>query len=206
MRPTRILSAVLLAVVTIIAATFYVTTAVANDKKILDVTYTELTKDAKREVDCLADNIYHEAGYESEKGKVAVALVTLNRVEDPRFPKNICGVVKQKTNSTCQFSWFCQSAKVNRSSEAYQAAKDIAVYVYANYEKLYDVTKGALYYHADYVNPGWKLQKTVTIGRHIFYKEGGKRHDEKAKSTTERRFGIKTLFLPNDGRDKSIDL
>ena len=30
--------------------------------------------------------------------------------------------------------------------------------------------KGALYYHADYVNPRWKLDKTTIIGRHIFYK------------------------------------
>jgi len=32
--------------------------------------------------------------------------------------------------------------------------------------------KGADHYHADYVNPYWakKLQKTSTVGRHIFYK------------------------------------
>jgi spore germination cell wall hydrolase CwlJ-like protein len=33
-----------------------------------------------------------------------------------------------------------------------------------------DVTQGATYYHADYVNPRWKLQKIDQIGRHIFYK------------------------------------
>jgi spore germination cell wall hydrolase CwlJ-like protein len=33
-----------------------------------------------------------------------------------------------------------------------------------------DITKGATYYHADYVNPQWKLPKTTQIGRHIFYK------------------------------------
>jgi spore germination cell wall hydrolase CwlJ-like protein len=31
--------------------------------------------------------------------------------------------------------------------------------------------KGALYYHADYVSPGWKLPKIDKIGRHIFYGE-----------------------------------
>jgi spore germination cell wall hydrolase CwlJ-like protein len=54
---------------------------------------------------------------------------------------------------------------------AYNEAKEVAVFVYANYENLRDITKGALYYHADYVNPRWKLEKTVVIGRHIFYKE-----------------------------------
>lgn len=147
----------------------------SNSDRLLEVVYSELTKDAKRQVDCLADNIYYEAGHEAEKGKVAVALVTLNRVEDPRFPKDICGVVKQKANSTCQFSWFCMPLKTIKNSGAYQESKDVAVHVYANYEKLHDITKGALYYHADYVNPGWKLQKTVTIGRHIFYKEGNKK-------------------------------
>jgi spore germination cell wall hydrolase CwlJ-like protein len=29
----------------------------------------------------------------------------------------------------------------------------------------------ALYYHADYVNPGWRLPRIEKIGRHIFYGE-----------------------------------
>lgn len=140
-------------------------------EKILEVTYGQLTKETQRQVDCLADNIYHEAGYEPEDGKVAVALVTLNRLQDPRFPKDICGVVKQKTRSTCQFSWFCENKITNRAKEVYTKARDIAVHVYVNYENLQDITGGALYYHADYVNPRWKLDKTTTIGRHIFYKE-----------------------------------
>lgn len=140
-------------------------------EKILEITYHQLTKETQRQVDCLADNIYHEAGYEPDDGKVAVALVTLNRLQDPRFPKDICGVVKQKTRSTCQFSWFCEHKITNRAKEVYTQARDIAVHVYVNYEKLQDITGGALYYHADYVNPRWKLEKTTTIGRHIFYKE-----------------------------------
>ena len=56
--------------------------------------------------------------------------------------------------------------------KAYMEAKQIALYVYANYENLKDLTHGALFYHADYVNPRWRgLEKTVVIGRHIFYKE-----------------------------------
>lgn len=198
MRPSKILLVVLLTIVAIVATTLYTSNSKASENKMLDVKYTELTKDAKRQIDCLADNIYHEAGHEPKNGKVAVALVTLNRVEDPRFPKDICGVVKQKTNSTCQFSWFCSKVNVNRASDAYLAAKEVALYVYANYEKLYDITKGALYYHADYVNPGWKLQKTVVIGRHIFYKEGGK-HDAKAKSPTEGGYRFTSLVFSSNG-------
>ena len=143
-----------------------------EQNKIMEIAYSDLTKDAKKQVDCLAENIYHEAGYESETGKQAVALVTLNRTQDERFPSNICGVVKQKTQGTCQFSWFCMPVKLNRESVAYKQSMNVALYVYANYEKLKDVTDGALYYHADYVNPRWRgMEKTTTIGRHIFYKE-----------------------------------
>ncbi len=155
--------------------------------RLFDVKYTDLTKDAKKQVDCLAENIYHEAGSESEQGKVAVAMVTLNRVQDPRYPKDICSVVKQKVNYTCQFSWFCSAPKLNRNSETFNDSMQVALHVYANYENLKDITKGALYYHADYVNPNWKLQKTTVIGRHIFYKEGGKNNDAKTKSTTQGR-------------------
>jgi spore germination cell wall hydrolase CwlJ-like protein len=50
-----------------------------------------------RDMDCLAKNIYYEAGNEPEEGKVAVAMVTINRVRDGRFGKSICSVVDQRT-------------------------------------------------------------------------------------------------------------
>lgn len=150
------------------------------NEKIIDVKYSQLTTEARKQVDCLADNIYFEAGYEPDDGKKAVAFVTLNRVQDPRYPKDICSVVKQKARIehigdrvvVCQFSWFCENKQNPRGKNAYEEARDIAVFVYANYEKLRDITNGALYYHADYVRPNWKnLEKTAVIGRHIFYKE-----------------------------------
>lgn len=157
-----------------------ITNAAISEPKIINVNDTQLTKEARTQVDCLADNIYFEAGFEPNDGKVAVALVTLNRVNDPRYPKDICGVVKQKakietigdTRIACQFSWYCDSGKRITNTEAYKEARKIALYVYANYENIKDFTNGALFYHADYVNPRWRnLTKTAVIGRHIFYKE-----------------------------------
>lgn len=55
-------------------------------------------------------------------------------------------------------------------SSLYNSVRDVAVYVLMNYENMADITKGATYYHADYVNPQWGLPKTTQIGRHIFYK------------------------------------
>jgi spore germination cell wall hydrolase CwlJ-like protein len=144
------------------------------------IDYSDLTPSAKKEVECLADNIYFESAYEPKDGKIAVGLVTMNRVKSG-FENSVCGVVKQKINQTCQFSWYCDAkAKLtavykekylsDRQKEVYNEAQDVAVYVYMNYDNMKDITKGALNYHADYVNPGWRLQKTVTIGRHIFYR------------------------------------
>lgn len=143
------------------------------------IDFSDLTPSAKKEVECLADNIYFESAYEPRAGQIAVGMVTMNRVKRG-FDDSVCGVVKQKTNATCQFSWWCDAKSKmtalykdryfnDRQREVYQEAQDVAVYVYMNHDSMKDNTKGALYYHADYVNPQWKLKKTVTIGRHIFY-------------------------------------
>ena len=67
--------------------------------------------DRAKQLDCLTRNIYWEAATEPFEGKVAVAQVTINRVETGRFAPDICGVVYQKNviydKVVCQFSWFC---------------------------------------------------------------------------------------------------
>ena len=50
------------------------------------------------DLECLARNIYYEAGSEPEEGKAAVGLVTINRSRSGNFPTTICGVVNQRTN------------------------------------------------------------------------------------------------------------
>src|SRR5579871_5378305 len=68
---------------------------------------------SKDELVCLALNDYYEARSEEIAGRLAVARVVLNRAMDPRFPSNICDVVKQRKSSmkgasVCQFSWVCE--------------------------------------------------------------------------------------------------
>jgi N-acetylmuramoyl-L-alanine amidase len=145
----------------------------------LMVSFNELPKATQKQITCLADNIFFEAAYEPKKGQQAVAFVTLNRVYSEYYPDDICKVVKQRTNYVCQFSWYCEEKPkrlsytkrlTNAQKVVYNDVRDVAIYVYLNYERLDDPTNGALFYHADYVNPGWRnMIKTATIGRHIFY-------------------------------------
>lgn len=139
------------------------------------VSYYSLDKETQKQVTCLADNIYFEAAHEPLDGKKAVAFVTINRVLTGNYKDDICGVVYQKTGGTCQFSWYCDSKITSkrltvRDTMLYNEIRDIAVNMLLNFERHTDVTNGATYYHADYVNPGWNLQREVKIGRHIFYR------------------------------------
>ena len=147
------------------------------DQGVLFTTNDVVTiKDRERQLDCLARNIYHEAGYEPFEGKVAVAQVTMNRASDSRFPSDVCGVVFQKNvfmeRVVCQFSWYCDSAAKSRpmNGPAYKESYEVAKKVLLEGFRL-DILKDAMYYHADYVNPRWGKPKIGQIGRHIFYRD-----------------------------------
>lgn len=130
--------------------------------------------EVEKSLDCLAINIYREAANEPFEGKVAVAQVTLNRVNSNKFPKDVCSVVYQKSRFTerviCQFSWYCDSKHRNRpiNQELYDESYRVAKMVFLEDFKL-ESLKDALYYHADYVSPNWKLKKITKVGTHIFY-------------------------------------
>lgn len=126
------------------------------------------------QLDCLARNIYHEAGYEPFEGKVAVAQVTINRTESGQFPSDICQVVHQKNivyeKVLCQFSWYCDSASIKKpmNGPVYTESMEVAKKVLLEGFRLPSV-KNALYFHGDYINPKWGKQPVAKIGRHVFY-------------------------------------
>jgi spore germination cell wall hydrolase CwlJ-like protein len=162
-------------VVTICTALIFSAPSISADIYVY-ATKQEVSANYKKQVDCLAKNIYYEAAHESYEGKLAVAQVTMNRVNSPQYPKDICSVVYQKTTTpsnsvTCQFSWTCIS--VSASMDKYKWEESVIIAKRALTEAvLHDTiaeTK-ALYYHAVYVNPGWNKTKVVKqIGNHIFY-------------------------------------
>jgi len=131
--------------------------------------------DHKRQIACLADNIYYEAGNQSITGKKAVAYVTLNRMRNSNWPSDVCQIVYQRTvskelNKTiCQFSWVCEQRR-SKNDTVWEQSYNIARHVWYKYDASTDPTNGATYFHATYVRPQWNYQKTIQIGDHIFYK------------------------------------
>ena len=137
-------------------------------------------------VECLALNMYHEARGQGTAGLLGVTAVVFNRVKDKRFPNTICEVIEQgptreswKKNGEfypirhrCQFSWFCDGrSDIPKEIEVYSKFLRIARAMIDKNIPFIDITEGALWYHADTVNPYWseQLKRTVTIDTHLFY-------------------------------------
>lgn len=129
----------------------------------------------KRQLECLAMNIYHEGRGESYDGRLAIATVTMNRVNKDRFPSTVCGVVWQATNKGCQFSWTCDGKSDRiRNQEAYAEVVEMAENVLLNGLRSYKIGRDVYHYHAEYVNPRWEerwdAEMIAQIDKHKFYR------------------------------------
>jgi spore germination cell wall hydrolase CwlJ-like protein len=165
-------AAVVVAVVAVCQARLDHLRLVQNDMPPGYITAAEKT----RQLECLTRNIYWEAASEPFEGKVAVAQVTLNRMQSGRFADSVCGVVYQKNvfyeRVVCQFSWYCEgNHKVKAIHKPmWLESEEVAKKVLLEGFRLPSL-QNAIYYHADYVNPGWNKPRIEKIGRHIFYGE-----------------------------------
>lgn len=135
-------------------------------------------------IECLAKNIYFESANESLAGQISVGMVVLNRVNDARFPSEICDVVYQgrygkneraTRKNQCQFSWACDGkSDVARDKQKLDDAFKVAELVYQMHKKGYDITDGATHYHATYVDPKWNkdrnMKRITKVDTHIFYR------------------------------------
>lgn len=127
-----------------------------------------------KEKECLAKNVYFEAGVEPFIGKVAVAQTTLNRVNHKlRWSDSICGVVYQKA----QFSWTLYKKKKYGVPKGKLWKESIkAVEAYENGLRVSNLNS-AKFYHTTYIKtPVWvdKTKELIKIGQHIFYSDDKK--------------------------------
>ena len=128
---------------------------------------------------CLAEAMYFEARNQGWKGMLAVGVVIQNRVKDPRYPDNICSVVRQgkywqghPVKHKCQFSYYCDG-KHERPAEkqAWKEASDIAGLLVAT-DVVVEGLEDATHYHCTTVQPPWAtgLVLLQRVGDHKFYK------------------------------------
>jgi spore germination cell wall hydrolase CwlJ-like protein len=132
-----------------------------------------ISYDIRKQIDCMAKNLYYEAASESFEGKLAVAQVTMNRVNSSKFPSTVCEVVYQKTGKTYQFSWVGENVGPIRSKYAWEECLIVAKKALTEH-KLHDTIykTQSMYYHNTSVNPRWKLKYVTKIGNHLFYTRG----------------------------------
>ena len=134
---------------------------------------------ALSDVVLLALCIWGEARGESLEGQVAVAHVVLNRaITGGWWGDSVREVILKEY----QFSAFAEGGPVlNRlrreglagpmSSHKWMTYRTVAGMVLAGLTV--DPTDGATHFHARWMTPGWAalMDKTTSIGGHIFYKE-----------------------------------
>jgi spore germination cell wall hydrolase CwlJ-like protein len=133
-------------------------------------------RDDRRNLACLARNVYFEARGEPAAGQYAVAEVTMNRKASGRYSDTVCGVVYQKNWDPLRmryvgaFSWTEFRAVPTPTGEEWQRAWEVAEAVY--YGREAPVLEGALFFHATYIKPDWARgkQPLARIGGHVFYK------------------------------------
>lgn len=118
---------------------------VSSGQRIVDYTVLEQERRyelAKEDYECLLRIVQAEAGCEDTEGKMLVAGVVLNRVENESFPDSVTEVVMQKEGDTYQFSpvgngTFYQVQISEDTKEAVERVLDGE-----------DLTQGALYFAA----------------------------------------------------------
>lgn len=130
----------------------------------------------ERALECLTQAVYYEAAGDGADGERAVAQVVLNRMRHPAYPSSVCGVVYQGSDRPigCQFTFTCDGSLARIPIPAlWKQAERIAGQALAG--KVFAPVGHSTHYHADYVLPYWadSLDKSVQIGRHIFYRLKG---------------------------------
>ena len=139
-----------------------------------------------KQLNCLAKNIFYEAGGEPLNGQAAVARVVMNRIKHG-FGKNPCDVIYQASHvdrliddemqkvKLCQFSWVCEGkGEPNKNSLKYKQAERVAYQVLA-YDEYKDVVPNTtLFFHNLHVDPLWPYKQVAKIGNHIFYSKAKK--------------------------------
>ncbi|MGI6308404.1 MAG: LysM peptidoglycan-binding domain-containing protein [Dethiobacteria bacterium] len=118
------------------------------------------------EIDLFARLVHSEAGSEPYVGQVAVAASVLNRLNSPRYPYTLSGVIYQIIDGCYQYSPVLDGRiSLPANQKAYQAVYDAL--------SGWDPSLNALgFYNSAKTSNQWVRQQQVTtvIGNHIFFR------------------------------------
>lgn len=141
--------------------------AVAKASSLAELVRLQDTDDAlSAEEHCLAGAVYFESKGESLAGQLAVARVVMARAKSGRFPSSLCGVVFQRS----QFSFVRGGGMPPISKGSNNWRNAVAISKIALNDAWKSPVEGALFFHARYVSPGWRLTRLGSIDNHIFYR------------------------------------
>ncbi len=147
--------------------------SVSSGQRVVDYEVLEQTKKyqlSDKDYDALLRIVEAEAGGEDQDGKLLVANVVLNRVNNDLFPDTVLEVVMQKEQGIAQFSPTVDGRYTNVCvSDDTVAAVERALYGE-------DISRGALYFcareKADSDKLKWfdrKLTRLFSYGHHEFF-------------------------------------
>lgn len=120
--------------------------------------------------ECLARNVFYEAGVESLEGKLSVVQVTINRWHSGMYGNTVC----QAVYAPGQFSW-----TADRKKRWYRPKGQLwldsveAVKKFTNQGLRVRGIEDSSHYHANWIRkPKWAYEMAVSeqIGQHVFYR------------------------------------
>lgn len=138
----------------------------------------------RKEKECLALGLYHEARGEPVIGQYAVGATILNRVRSTAYPNTICKVVFQNEHmrNRCQFSFACDGISDKpRNKSSYVKMLRLAEHILTKgiereakfIGQAFHLDVGTMtHYHRHDFSPSWsrKLKQLSQLGAHVFFK------------------------------------
>jgi len=115
----------------------------------------------------LALNIYHEARGERIECQFLISAITLNRVNDSRWPNT----VKEVVLSPRQFSWTNGKVPIVKNEKAWTLSLQVAK---ASLDGFTDGMTDSFWYHTHEVNPSWNkfMIPAEICDNHVFWMDG----------------------------------
>lgn len=149
-----------------------VSLTLAVNAKPLEIPTTKDLKTARlSSLDCLAVNAYHEGRSQSDIANLMIMATVVNRVNDNRYPNDICKVVFKRAS----YSWTSDGLSDEIKDKVqykrlYKLAEDFII----NKGYVLKLSQGVDHYHKYTVLPYWaksdKLKYVMIVDDHVFYK------------------------------------